>query len=143
MKNIKLLLVDDEQDFVETLAERLRLRDMGPDVALNGEAALTIVNDSIPDVMLLDLMMPGIDGWEVLERVKTQYPEVQVIVVTGHGSDADREQALANGAFAYMRKPVDFDKLVITIMAAYDTRQEMDCAKEAAVNGQESETAMA
>lgn len=126
MKNIKLLLVDDEQDFVETLAERLRLRDLGPDVALNGEAALTIVNDSVPDVMLLDLMMPGIDGWEVLERVKVQYPDVQVIVVTGHGSDADRDRAIANGAFAYMRKPVDFDQLVITIMAAYDRKRAME-----------------
>lgn len=131
MKNIKLLLVDDEQDFVETLAERLRLRELGPDVALNGEAALSIVNDSIPDVMLLDLMMPGIDGWEVLERVKTQYPEVQVIVVTGHGSDADREQALSNGAFAYMRKPVDFDTLVITIMAAHDSKLKMQASGEA------------
>lgn len=120
MKNIKLLLVDDERDFVETLAERLRLRDLGPEVALNGEAALTIVHDSVPDVMLLDLMMPGIDGWEVLRRVKEQYPEVQVIVVTGHGSDADRGKALAEGAFAYLRKPVDFDQLVITIMAAHD-----------------------
>ncbi len=120
MKNIKLLLVDDEQDFVETLAERLRLRELGPDVALNGEAALSIVNDTVPDVMLLDLMMPGIDGWEVLDRVKGQYPDVQVIIVTGHGSEADRARAMENGAFAYMRKPVDFDQLVITIMAAYD-----------------------
>ncbi|GFM36872.1 response regulator [Desulfovibrio psychrotolerans] len=120
MKNIKLLLVDDEQDFVETLAERLRLRELGPDVALNGEAALSIVNDAVPDVMLLDLMMPGIDGWEVLDRVKGQYPDVQVIIVTGHGSEADRKRAMENGAFAYMRKPVDFDQLVITIMAAYD-----------------------
>ncbi|GFM32635.1 response regulator [Desulfovibrio subterraneus] len=126
MKNIKLLLVDDEQEFVETLAERLRLRDLGPDVALNGEAALTIVHDSVPDVMLLDLMMPGIDGWEVLERVKGQYPDVQVIVVTGHGSDADRDRAIARGAFAYMRKPVDFDQLVITIMAAYDRKLAME-----------------
>ncbi len=124
MKNIKLLLVDDELDFVETLAERLRLRELGPDVALNGAAALTLVHDTVPDVMLLDLMMPDIDGWEVLSRVKREYPEVQVIVVTGHGSDADRDRALGMGAFAYMRKPVDFDQLVITIMAAHGCKAE-------------------
>lgn len=119
MREIKLLLVDDEQDFVETLAERLRLRDFGSTVALDGETALSIVKEGVPDVMLLDIMMPGINGLEVLERVKGNYPDVQVIIVTGHGGEKEKTQAMKLGAFAYMTKPVDFETLIITIMAAY------------------------
>ncbi|MEZ6854553.1 response regulator [Halodesulfovibrio aestuarii] len=120
MREIKLLLVDDEQDFVETLAERLRLRDFGSTVAFNGETALSIVEEGVPDVMLLDIMMPGINGLEVLERVKENYPNVQVIIVTGHGGEKEKTQAMQLGAFAYMTKPVDFETLIITIMAAYE-----------------------
>ncbi|MFA9396476.1 MAG: response regulator [Halodesulfovibrio sp.] len=120
MREIKLLLVDDEQDFVETLAERLRLRDFGSTVALDGETALSIVQEGIPDVMLLDIMMPGINGLEVLERVKENYPNVQVIIVTGHGGEKEKTRAMQLGAFAYMTKPVDFETLIITIMAAFE-----------------------
>lgn len=120
MREIKLLLVDDEQDFVETLAERLRLRDFGSTVALDGETALSIVKEGVPDVMLLDIMMPGINGLEVLERVKENYPNVQVIIVTGHGGEKDKTRAMQLGAFAYMTKPVDFETLIITIMAAFE-----------------------
>ena len=125
MPDIKLLLVDDEQEFVETLAERLRMRDLGSDVAFDGETALTITEEGVPDVMLLDLMMPGIDGMEVLRRVKQNYPDVQVIIVTGHGGEKEREDALTAGAFAYMSKPVELDNLIITIMAAYDKKQQL------------------
>jgi len=120
MREIKLLLVDDEQDFVETLAERLRLRDFGSTVALDGETALSIVKEGVPDVMLLDIMMPGINGLEVLERVKENYPNVQVIIVTGHGGEKEKTRAMQLGAFAYMTKPVDFETLIITIMAAFE-----------------------
>ena len=120
MREIKLLLVDDEQDFVETLAERLRLRDFGSTVALYGETALSIVKEGVPDVMLLDIMMPGINGLEVLERVKENYPNVQVIIVTGHGGEKEKTRAMQLGAFAYMTKPVDFETLIITIMAAFE-----------------------
>ncbi|KAF1075879.1 response regulator [Halodesulfovibrio sp. MK-HDV] len=120
MREIKLLLVDDEQDFVETLAERLRLRDFGSTVALDGETALSIVQEGVPDVMLLDIMMPGINGLEVLERVKENYPNVQVIIVTGHGGEKEKTRAMQLGAFAYMTKPVDFETLIITIMAAFE-----------------------
>ena len=122
MERIKLLLVDDEQEFVETLAERLRLRELGPEVALDGERALQLVQDEIPDVMVLDLKMPGIDGMEVLRRVRAKYPDVQVVILTGHGSDKDRDEVLRLGAYAYLQKPVEIDELVNVVREAYARR---------------------
>lgn len=118
-KKIKILLVDDEQEFVKTLAERIQLRDLGSDIALNGEEALELVKDQVPDVMVLDLRMPGIDGMEVLKRVRKEYPEVQVIILTGHGTHKDEKEARKLGAYEYFQKPVDVDKLVKTIKDAY------------------------
>ncbi|MGE4297779.1 MAG: response regulator [Desulfovibrionaceae bacterium] len=122
MDRIKMLLVDDEQEFVETLAERLRLRELGPEVALDGERALQLVQDEIPDVMVLDLKMPGIDGMEVLRRVRAKYPAVQVVILTGHGSDKDRDEVMRLGAYAYLQKPVEIDELVSVVHDAYAHR---------------------
>jgi CheY-like chemotaxis protein len=119
MKEFKVLMVDDEEDFVRTLAERMKMRDLDSDVALSGEEALQIVEGQVPDVMVLDLKMPGIDGMEVLRRVRKSYPEVQVVVVTGHGSDKDEEEAHRLGAFAYLRKPVEIEILIRTLRDAY------------------------
>lgn len=116
---IKILLVDDEQEFVNTLSERIQMREIGANVALNGEQALEFVDNEVPDVMVLDLRMPGIDGIEVLRRVKKQYPKVQVIILTGHGSEKDEEEAKRLGAFDYLQKPVEVDTLVTRIRKAY------------------------
>lgn len=107
----KILLVDDEREFVETLSERLMMRDMDAAVVFDGEQALEAVSHEEPEVMVLDLMMPGIDGMEVLHRIKRDHPQVQVVVLTGHGSHEDREACLAAGAFAYLQKPVDIEEL--------------------------------
>jgi len=107
----KVLLVDDEREFVQTLSERLQMRDMGSAIAYDGESALNLVAEDAPDVMILDLKMPGIDGIEVLKQVKTTSPDVEVIILTGHGSEADREICMNLGAFAYLHKPVDIDEL--------------------------------
>ena len=115
MEKFKVLLVDDEEEFVKALSERLQMRDMGSDMAFNGEQALEIVKDQVPDVMVLDLKMPGIDGMEVLRRVRKAYPEVQVIILTGHGTDKDAEEARRLGAFAYLQKPVNLEQLVQTM----------------------------
>jgi DNA-binding NtrC family response regulator len=118
------LLVDDEEEFVKTLAERIQMRDLGPDVAFSGEQALKIVDDEVPDVMVLDLRMPGIDGLEVLKRVKKTYPKVQVIILTGHGSKKDEKEARRLGAFDYLQKPADIETLVKTIKKAYRNKFE-------------------
>jgi CheY-like chemotaxis protein len=114
----KVLLVDDEREFVQTLSERLQMRDMGSAVAFDGESALTMVREEEPEVMILDLKMPGIDGIEVLRRVKHDRPEIEVIILTGHGSEADRDICMQLGAFAYLQKPVDIDVLSETLKQA-------------------------
>lgn len=119
MKNMKILLVDDEKEFVETLAERMKMRDLPSDVALDGEQALQMLEEETPDVIVLDLKMPGIDGMEVLRRVKKAYPDVQVIMLTGHGSEKDEEEARRLGAFEYLQKPTGVDRIVQTIKRAF------------------------
>jgi len=114
----KVLLVDDEREFVETLSDRLVMREMGSAVAYDGESALELIKTDEPEVMILDLRMPGIDGIEVLRRVKQTNPEIEVIILTGHGSEADKETCMGLGAFAYLQKPVDIDKLSATIKSA-------------------------
>ena len=107
----KVLLVDDEREFIQTLSERLMLRDMGPAVAYDGESALNLIKEDEPDVMIVDLKMPGIDGLEVLRKVKQTRPEIEVIILTGHGHVADRELCMQLGAFAYLQKPLDINEL--------------------------------
>ena len=116
----KILLVDDEKDFVLTLSERLEMRDMAPVVAYDGEQALNILREEEPEVIVLDLKMPGIDGIEVLRRVKQEHPEVEVIILTGHGSEKDRDLCMQLGAFAYLEKPVDIDTLSLNMKQAYE-----------------------
>jgi two-component system, OmpR family, response regulator CpxR len=114
----KVLLVDDEREFVQTLSERLSMRDMGSHVVYDGESALDMVERDEPEVMVLDLKMPGIDGIEVLRQVKKTRPDVEVIILTGHGSEKDREVCMELGAFAYLHKPVDIDQLSETLKKA-------------------------
>ncbi|BDQ33481.1 response regulator [Pseudodesulfovibrio portus] len=114
----KVLLVDDEREFAETLSERLMMRDMGSAVVYDGESALNLVREDEPEVMVLDLKMPGIDGIEVLRRVKAEHPNIEVVILTGHGSEKDREVCMELGAFAYLHKPVDIELLSQTLKAA-------------------------
>ncbi|MEK6201674.1 MAG: response regulator [Desulfobulbaceae bacterium] len=120
----KVLLVDDECEFVQTLSERLLLRDMGSAVAHDGESALALIAEDEPDVLVLDLKMPGLDGIEVLRRVKKTRPDVEVIMLTGHGSETDRKTCLQLGAFAYMHKPVDIEVLTAKLNEANKKVQE-------------------
>lgn len=114
----KVLLVDDEREFVQTLSERLEMRDVGSHVVYDGESALDMVGKDEPEVMILDLKMPGIDGIEVLRRVKAENPDIQVIILTGHGSEEDRKVCMDLGAFAYLHKPVDIEVLSRTLREA-------------------------
>jgi two-component system, OmpR family, response regulator CpxR len=119
----KVLLVDDERDFVQTLSERLIMRDMGSAVAYDGESALTMIADEEPEVMILDLRMPGIDGIEVLRQVKNTNPDIEVIVLTGHGTEKDKDLCMELGAFAFLQKPVDIQLLSQTLMQANERVQ--------------------
>jgi DNA-binding response OmpR family regulator len=110
-----VLLVDDEKEFVDTLAERIGIRSFCPQVAYSGEQALEMINDTVPDVMVLDLKMPGMGGVDVLARVKAAYPDVSVIILTGHGDKKDQVLVEGMGASGYFQKPVDIDLLVAKI----------------------------
>jgi DNA-binding NtrC family response regulator len=127
---IRILLVDDEEEFVTTLSERMEMRGFDASVAFDGQKAMETLKTRVPDVMVLDLRMPGIDGMEVLERVKKTNPEAQVIILTGHGSYKDEEQARRLGAFDYLQKPVGVDTLVKSIQKAYQQKIESAYAAE-------------
>ncbi len=114
----KVLLVDDERDFVQTLSERLIMRDMGSAVAYDGESALNLIKEDEPEVIIVDLKMPGVDGLEVLRKVKETRPEIEVIILTGHGHEEDRQLCMELGAFAYLQKPLDINVLSETIQKA-------------------------
>jgi two-component system response regulator CpxR len=120
----RVLLVDDEKEFVHTLSERLQTRNLDTSVAYDGEQALSMLQTDPPGVMVLDLKMPGLDGLEVLRRVKKLHPEVEVIILSGHGSDAEQNLAMELGAFAYLQKPADIDVLAATMKAANQKVQE-------------------
>ena len=116
----RILLVDDEKEFVQTLSHRLKMRQFANEIVLNGEQALEFTNREETDVMVLDLKMPGIDGIEVLKKIKQTKPEIEVIILTGHGSEEDRKKCMDLGAFAYLQKPADIDLLTRTMQQAYD-----------------------
>lgn len=118
-KDIKVLLVDDEKAFVDTLAQRLRMRELIVDVVYDGEQALSYINKMEPDVIVLDLKMPGLHGIEVLREIKKINREIQVIILTGHGTEKDDEEAKKLGGFEFLRKPADIDLLVAKIKEAF------------------------
>jgi CheY-like chemotaxis protein len=117
---MNVLLVDDEKEFVQTLSERLKMRQVASDVVFNGKDALEFADRENTEVMVLDLKMPGIDGFEVLKRIKETKPEIEVIILTGHGSEEDKRICMEMGAFAYLQKPADIDILTETMKNAYE-----------------------
>lgn len=122
-EEIKILLVDDEKQFVDTLAERLAMRGFSARVAYDGPQALKAVEEPT-DVIVLDLRMPGMDGFEVLRSVKKSNPQVQVIILTGHGGDAEEQTAYRMGAYNFLKKPMDIDELLGSIRMAYRDKLE-------------------
>jgi DNA-binding NtrC family response regulator len=121
---IDVLLVDDEEDFVEMLS--LRLQDAGHRVrtAFDGDAALTALAEHECDVVLLDIRMPGQNGITVLKTIKRDYPLVEVILLTGHGTVDTAVEGLKTGAFDYVQKPAKFDELLEKLEDARDHRAE-------------------
>lgn len=113
------LVVDDEREYASTLAERLEMRGVPCTAVFDGEEALAfLASEPAPVVMLLDLRMPGLDGIEVLRQVRVDHPEIAVIVVTAHGTDADERLVRDLGARDYLHKPVDVNDLAERIKAA-------------------------
>lgn len=123
MDEIKVLIVDDEVEFASALAERLELRGYLPETAASGREALAVIDSKIlPDVILLDLKMPDMSGFDVLVAVKRKYPSIEVIMLTGHGAASGSVDSMEKGAFDLIMKPVDFGELEKKIKQAYQKR---------------------
>ena len=122
-KDWNVLLVDDEVEFITTLAERLELRGIMARVTHDGQAALKAVAENEPHVMVLDMMMPGMKGLDVLQRVREEHPAVQVILLTGQGKTRDGIEGMRFGAFAYLTKPLDLEDLMQTMNEAVHAGQ--------------------
>jgi DNA-binding response OmpR family regulator len=122
--NIRLLVVDDEVDFLESLVMRIELRGIETHGVTSGTAALEYIeaNPDNIDIVLLDIKMPGMDGLETLRRIKTSFPKIEVIVVTGHGSQDYNRLGRELGAFDYLIKPIRLDTILERIEAAYLVR---------------------
>ncbi len=119
MEKLKVLLVDDEEDFVSTLSERLQLRNITTLVATDGEEALQIIDTDKPPVVVLDVLMPGMGGLDVLRQIKKSYPHIQVIILTGRGSTKEGIKGMRLGAFDYLMKPVKIEMLMQKMNEAF------------------------
>ncbi len=124
--NVKVLLVDDEQEFVETLGERLETRGFKVETALNGDEGMAKVGEFQPDVIILDVLMPGKDGIETLKEVKARYPLVEVMMLTGHATIDTAIEGLKLGSFDYLKKPTDTKDLIEKILRAYARKAEQE-----------------
>jgi DNA-binding response OmpR family regulator len=118
MENWNVLLVDDEQEFASTLGERLSLRGIRVRVATSGQEALQRVAEEAPEVVILDLMMPGMNGLAVLNQIKAHDPKIQVILLTGMASTEEGIKGLDLGACDYLVKPVQIEGLIEKIRQA-------------------------
>ena len=121
---ISVLLVDDEKDFVESLAERLELRNFNVTTALSGIDAINLVKDNDYDVIVLDVKMPGKDGIETLKEIKNIKQLPQVIMLTGHATVETAIQGMKVGAYDYIMKPTVTEDLIELIKKAYKIVEE-------------------
>ncbi len=121
-KQIKLLIVDDEEKFLSATAERLGLRDFDVTTATEGNQAIRAAKKGKFDVAILDLRMPGMDGMELLQILKKKHKYLEVIILTGYASVDSAVEATKLGAFSYLEKPYNFEKLLEVLKEAYKTR---------------------
>ena len=119
---IKLLLVDDEVKFLKAVADRLALKGFDVTTADNGEGAIHAAQQGGFDVAVLDLQMPGMDGTQVLKILKQSHKFIEIIMLTGHATVDSAVECTKLGAFSYLEKPYDFDKLVEVLKEAYHAR---------------------
>lgn len=113
-----ILLIDDERQFVVTMAKRLRRRGFAVTEAGGGLEGLRALNRGPVDVVVLDVGMPDMDGIQVLREIKMRFPQIQVLMLTGHADMEIAISGMAMGAFDYLMKPVEFDVLVGKIREA-------------------------
>jgi DNA-binding NtrC family response regulator len=121
-QKIKLLIVDDEVQFLDSIARRLELRDFDVTKAASGQAAIDAARRATFDLALLDLKMPGLNGQQVLEILKREHQYLEIIILTGHGSLESAVECAKLGAYHYLPKPYELDQLLDVLRAAYQAR---------------------
>ncbi|MFH1811762.1 MAG: response regulator [Pseudomonadota bacterium] len=122
LQRIKLLLVDDEIRFLQTLTQRLSMRDFDVTPVSNGQDALDMATRQSFDLALVDLKMPGMDGEELLAKLKEKHPFIEVVILTGHGSIDSAVTCTRLGSHSYLQKPCDTEELLLVLQEAYQKR---------------------
>jgi DNA-binding NtrC family response regulator len=136
MERINVLLVDDEKDFVETLAERLEVRGFDIKTCLSGDEALDMIQQHEFDVVVLDVLMPGQDGIETLRKIKNLKPLIHVIMLTGNATVETAIEGMKLGAYDYLIKPTETAELLEKITKAHHLKAEHDeRIRKAEING--------
>jgi two-component system nitrogen regulation response regulator NtrX len=118
-----ILIVDDEPSILQSLSGLLSDEGFEVLTAANGYEALKIVNTEFPDLVLLDIWMPGIDGIETLKEIKKDNPYIQIIIISGHGTIETAVKATKLGAFDLIEKPLSIDKIIVAINNALNFRR--------------------
>lgn len=119
MEGIRILIVDDEADAGEILSLRLGRRGFKPVFVASGEAALAHLEKEAVDVVILDIKMPGMDGFETLKRIRAVHSDLPVIILSGHADMQDAARGMELGAFFYLLKPTNLEELCHKIEDAY------------------------
>jgi DNA-binding NtrC family response regulator len=123
MHYFNVLIVDDEEDFMNTLVNRLKKRSIDVVGCSSGEQALELMKEKIFDMVILDIKMPGgMDGIETLREIKKLRPEAEVLLLTGHGSVETSVEGMREGAFDYLLKPVKLETLLEKMAKALDKK---------------------
>jgi DNA-binding NtrC family response regulator len=122
----RVLIVDDEEEFVQALSERLTIRDYDVTTSLSGEDAIEKLKHYNFDVIILDVAMPGMDGIETLRKIKGLKPLVEVIMLTGHATVSSAVDGMKLGAFDYLMKPCETKELIAKINAAFERKSEQE-----------------
>jgi len=118
--NETILVVDDEASICLSLKGILSDEGYEALTAQSGEECLDIIEEELPSLVLLDIWLPGIDGIETLKRIKSRYPQIQVIMISGHGSVESAVTTTKLGAFDFIEKPLSLDKIVLIVNHALD-----------------------
>lgn len=127
MKTISFLLVDDEQSFIEVIAQRLRRRGYEVECVFSGQAALDrLEKGGIIDVVVLDVKMPGLDGIQTVKQIRQRHPLIEVIMLTGHASVQTAVEAVRHGALDYLEKPCDLDDLIAKAQVAAQRKNDRE-----------------
>jgi PAS domain S-box-containing protein len=119
----KILIVEDDSDFRQFLVKLLNLKDYETLTAGNGYEALNYLNDNAVDLILLDICLPDMDGYWIMDRIKTKFPDRPVIMMTGSASVDSAVKALKKGAYDYLEKPFATEKLLKTIENALEHKR--------------------